>query len=400
MFRLRLDKAGTNTLPYPVDDDIVRIGSSTHVDVRLEDRSVSSEHCEIRRTGTQYRLVDLESKAGTRVNGAFVNQCVLEDGDVLDVGGVTMRFERDTATRTPERLPRVDLRPRAPMPRRRAAPTSALLAAGLVVVLLLIVVAVSSLRGADDDLTHNERIYREMRELKEQKLYVDALRASEAADPGSDRETYDKIQKFKVVVEALYLGKGPLSLQRHALQSKAALDVFIATHEGEYGAIRRRIAAFLDQFGEHSHISYVEEVRELARKYETLGGAGDPVLEKVSDAFAAMTREAKKDRRNHDYLVAIQRHETFLVEQGAGMPPDVLETYRLRVDRKVAEIRQEIDETWKQISAEAKAMILDGRHGEAAKLFRSVHDNEQGWPADLREEARQQLMALRKFGIR
>jgi hypothetical protein len=401
LFRLRLDKEATNSVPFPVDDELVRIGSGTHVEIHLGDASVSREHCEIRRTGTQYRLIDLESKQGTRVNGDYVNQCVLDDGDVVDVGDVRMTFERDSSTRTPDRLPRVEFRPRGPMPRRRAAPTSALLVAGSVVALLLIVVAVSSLRGSsDDDLSHNERIYKEMRELKDQRLYADAIVRAELADPSSDRETYDRIQRLKIAVEHLYRGDGPLSLQKRIRENKEALDVFITNHEGEYGVIRRRIEQFLEQYGEHTHISYVAEVRELARRYEDLGGGGDPELEKYSDAYAIISREAKKDRKKQDFKGAMARHTKFLEQHADKMPPDVIEDYRVRVDRTIAEIEQEIDAVWKKIVTDGEALIRAEQYGEAAAMFRSVVNNEAGWPARYVDEARHRVLSLRgRFGV-
>ncbi|MFZ0664574.1 MAG: DUF3662 and FHA domain-containing protein [Acidimicrobiales bacterium] len=61
--------------------------------VVLNDPNVSRRHAEIRRRGTDVVVVDLGSTNGTRVNGVRVKEQLLNDGDEIEVGTSTVRFE-------------------------------------------------------------------------------------------------------------------------------------------------------------------------------------------------------------------------------------------------------------------------------------------------------------------
>jgi len=61
--------------------------------VVLNDPNVSRRHAEIRRRGSDVVVVDLGSTNGTRVNGVRVKEQLLNDGDEIEVGTSTVRFE-------------------------------------------------------------------------------------------------------------------------------------------------------------------------------------------------------------------------------------------------------------------------------------------------------------------
>jgi len=61
--------------------------------VVLNDANVSRRHAEIRRRGSDVVVVDLGSTNGTRVNGVRVKEQLLNDGDEIEVGTSTVRFE-------------------------------------------------------------------------------------------------------------------------------------------------------------------------------------------------------------------------------------------------------------------------------------------------------------------
>jgi DNA-binding NtrC family response regulator len=66
------------------------IGRSEESDVVLEDRTVSSRHCQVAEEGGEYRVRDLGSRNGTRVNGVCVDEGVLFPGARLGVGEATL----------------------------------------------------------------------------------------------------------------------------------------------------------------------------------------------------------------------------------------------------------------------------------------------------------------------
>jgi len=74
--------------------DKVSFGRDAKCTVQIRDSMASREHCRIERAGTDYKLVDLGSRNGTKVNGAGVTgERVLAHGDEVQIGDVVIRFE-------------------------------------------------------------------------------------------------------------------------------------------------------------------------------------------------------------------------------------------------------------------------------------------------------------------
>ena len=64
----------------------VTIGRAADNSVSLDDAAVSLHHCTIALEGGRFLLSDLDSAAGTFVNGIPVTQRALETGDEIRVG--------------------------------------------------------------------------------------------------------------------------------------------------------------------------------------------------------------------------------------------------------------------------------------------------------------------------
>jgi two-component system, cell cycle response regulator len=86
--------------PIPLERETVTIGRATEADVRVTDAQSSRLHAQIfveldRATNEiRYRLKDLNSTNGTRLNGALINgEEILQPGDKIIIGGQIMRFE-------------------------------------------------------------------------------------------------------------------------------------------------------------------------------------------------------------------------------------------------------------------------------------------------------------------
>ena len=85
-----LNGAGTR---YIIDKPAILIGRSPDCDITLSNDSISSRHAEIhrRRDGSFY-IVDLASTNGVSVNEEKVNQVVLKNNDLIDLGEVRFTF--------------------------------------------------------------------------------------------------------------------------------------------------------------------------------------------------------------------------------------------------------------------------------------------------------------------
>ncbi len=72
--------------------DIVMIGRSPSNQIVIDHSTVSAQHAVLLRTGASYSLKDLNSANGTRINGDFVTDAELKDGDTIRFGSVTAVF--------------------------------------------------------------------------------------------------------------------------------------------------------------------------------------------------------------------------------------------------------------------------------------------------------------------
>jgi predicted component of type VI protein secretion system len=81
---------------YEFTEEVITIGRAPDNMIVIEDGSVSSRHAQMERTGETYRLKDLESTNGTRVNGVPINETALRFDDRVRFGAVEARFESDT----------------------------------------------------------------------------------------------------------------------------------------------------------------------------------------------------------------------------------------------------------------------------------------------------------------
>ncbi|MBI3273382.1 MAG: sigma 54-interacting transcriptional regulator [Planctomycetes bacterium] len=76
----------------PLLDEVTTVGRSRTNRLRIEAEGVSRCHCQLVEAGGRWRVVDLQSHNGTRVNGARVEEKVLEEGDTIEVGRAQLLF--------------------------------------------------------------------------------------------------------------------------------------------------------------------------------------------------------------------------------------------------------------------------------------------------------------------
>lgn len=78
---------------FELGGDRTTIGRDAGNDLVLEDAGVSRFHAEIYRIPEGYVIRDLGSTNGTLVGGRKIRERLLEDGDIVSIGGVEMRFD-------------------------------------------------------------------------------------------------------------------------------------------------------------------------------------------------------------------------------------------------------------------------------------------------------------------
>lgn len=91
MAKLIITEDGRDKI-YEIVDEVFTIGAGADADLQLRDDDASDLHVEVRKTPQGFRLIDLETKGGTVVNGQPINQHVLGNGDTIEIGETRITY--------------------------------------------------------------------------------------------------------------------------------------------------------------------------------------------------------------------------------------------------------------------------------------------------------------------
>jgi len=85
---------GSNKAEYRITTDELIVGRDGDIALLDPEEFVSSQHFHLTRRGKDYWIKDLDSTNGTEVNDQFITEQKLEDGDIIRVGEIELRFSR------------------------------------------------------------------------------------------------------------------------------------------------------------------------------------------------------------------------------------------------------------------------------------------------------------------
>lgn len=97
---------------FKLDNDLITIGRNDSNDIEVSHPSISSKHAELRKEGGDYKLVDLGSTNGSRVNDEKITEANLRKGDVVMLGNILFAYDSEVeveAAPLPDGATRVDL---------------------------------------------------------------------------------------------------------------------------------------------------------------------------------------------------------------------------------------------------------------------------------------------------
>jgi hypothetical protein len=80
---------------FPLSEDEILIGRRLDNNLILEDKHVSRSHAKLEVAKGRYVLVDLNSTAGTRVNGRLITRHVLNPGDIISIAAIQLIYGED-----------------------------------------------------------------------------------------------------------------------------------------------------------------------------------------------------------------------------------------------------------------------------------------------------------------
>jgi len=86
----------------PLNLPVLNIGRKLDNHLIVDDRRVSRRHAQLRLRHGRYVLYDLGSSGGTFVNDQRVEECVLQPGDVISLGGALLIYGEGTVCEVPK----------------------------------------------------------------------------------------------------------------------------------------------------------------------------------------------------------------------------------------------------------------------------------------------------------
>lgn len=92
----RMPKLVISGITHELVDEAITIGRGPDNTIVVNDPSISTHHAQLLLEGDTYRLKDLDSTNGTRVNGKPVTETVLRFDDRIRFGAAEARYEPDT----------------------------------------------------------------------------------------------------------------------------------------------------------------------------------------------------------------------------------------------------------------------------------------------------------------
>ncbi|MEZ0361275.1 MAG: FHA domain-containing protein [Hydrogenobacter sp.] len=78
----------------PGKDCQLIIGSGNDVDIHIKGEGIEKRHASLRVRENKVTITDLDTEAGTYVNGECVVKKELEDGSLIKIGNVVLKFRR------------------------------------------------------------------------------------------------------------------------------------------------------------------------------------------------------------------------------------------------------------------------------------------------------------------
>ncbi len=88
-------KVGEEEHAYTLQAGETVMGRGPECQIQLTDYGISRQHAKVVKNGDEFVAIDLNSRNGTRVNGARITQVALTDGDEITLGKYPLYFRRE-----------------------------------------------------------------------------------------------------------------------------------------------------------------------------------------------------------------------------------------------------------------------------------------------------------------
>jgi hypothetical protein len=386
---LRVRDAGRE-FTFQIEGDLVTVGRGDTNDIDLEDAKASKEHCRVERVGQKWKLVDLESKNGTRVNGEFKNKAWLGHGDAIQIGAAELRFGLEGATRragAAAPAPAAAGRGRPPEeeeeelprePRRRQARNLPLIISlsvlGLVL-FYLVSIWVGKAVGLDKQ---NLNALKRADELVHEGRYDEARQYLEAnADP--DGSAYKSVEQRIAEIRERKDAYERNTREQEANRVLSRLGLLLRSYNTghvEVGPeqIRPLVERLKTEFAATEAAAWARREypawfagRVPQRATELLAGGG--AADKAWEGALERSAEFRKEMRFREARETIER---FVTEREAVLAAEELRSYERRRDEELEKIDALAESVYRGREGVAQRLLVNKKYDEAIAVYAEV----------------------------
>lgn len=101
MPRLIVDSTEVEQRTYELNDPVVTVGRAADNTIQISHASISGHHAELALVEGDYKLTDLNSTNGSRINDERVTEGTLRNKDILQLGNIIFLYESENVLEAP-----------------------------------------------------------------------------------------------------------------------------------------------------------------------------------------------------------------------------------------------------------------------------------------------------------
>ncbi|MEE8106237.1 MAG: FHA domain-containing protein [Planctomycetota bacterium] len=397
---------------FRLTGDPVTIGRADSNTVVISDPKSSKEHCRFEFDGSRWKVTDLESKNGTRVNADYKNHATLRHGDTVRIGkteillelasheqldapattGGATRSARSGGTaaapaeRTAGGAPRTragreqdeyEDEPRAPR-RARGSDGDVLLKLGLIVVGVLGVLIILN-NVAKGLLSPNEHApYMEhAKKLRSQGNYAEAAEYL-WAHLDESKSGHEVAMELAEDIER----KVPANKSHVDTYTSARLEYVLgrnirAYHAGSDTATADIILKQVERM--RREFSATDSGKRAAKQYSVWfsglvpeRGSNEGVSDAVQEAWETAVAQSKDFERSKMFREAGEVVRRFLVQHEAVLSAEKAEYYRSQESAELHRLKLAASSAYTAKRQSARKLIRNKRYDEATKIYQKV----------------------------
>lgn len=389
-------REGNQERQHVIKEQITTIGRSEDNTITISDELCSRHHCQIVKSDRGYKLVDLESKNGTRVNGTTVNQHILKAGDIIEIGSCRLIFDDSPAhmfSASPlqgsgassARVMSPGVKPASPdvVESKRTQRTRVWsmkkrlwdmpVAVVVAVVITIVIVArlltpsaeLHSIEKANQLFAEGEKLMLVAREAFDrndvarcEQHYLEAIEKFKAITPDVTR-TYQRAQEQIALINDIIRNLRREAEEKVLEEEYRSLMKYIADHPEDVDEALRRCERFLNVYPTGPKAERVKKLkdrieRDMAKRIQL---AYEETLETVEYCL--------KFLKFGDAVSALEKFKT-------DYPRSELVQ---RVAAEVRKVYEQAESNYRKLDEEAKRLIAEKKYKEAERIYREIIDN-------------------------